>query len=445
MGDGRTSLRQRTLSVLMCGLALAGAPAFAADSGPEAADAPFVAAESGDLAPLEAGRQSLAAPAAKALAEARLHAARFDADAAELDLRRYFTLRDADAYRQAQAWSIAEEIAFAKGDYAAAAKASGRALDYLPKDDWRRPETAQTRGLETVLSGAPPQTLAGGQPKPVPVKRDKAGLMEADVSIDGLVQSAVLDSGADISTLTASAAKRLDVRLLDGSGSVSSATRDAVPTRLGVADRVEIGGVVLEHVAFLVVDDAQLSFPGGFKIDAIIGSPVFRALGRVEFAPGARFASGAAASRPVAQSAPLRTIGEKFYVTIRVNGIDVPLHLDTGSTSSGLSAVFARSHAEWLAGLKRRRDREGGAGGFTASEVAILPAPTVALADRALHPAELTITLDDTPGSEKRNLGVLGGDLLGQFCSFVLDFRRGTLEPGASKGAAGCPATNGAF
>ena len=63
-----------------------------------------------------------------------------------------------------------------------------------------------------------------------------------------------------------------------------------MPIRVGIADRLTIAGATLRNVPFLIIDDAQLTFPvpGGYDIKAIIGLPVMRALGRMRMAAAAR-------------------------------------------------------------------------------------------------------------------------------------------------------------
>ncbi|MES3045594.1 retropepsin-like aspartic protease [Sphingomonas faeni] len=122
-------------------------------------------------------------------------------------------------------------------------------------------------------------------PASIPTMRDKAGLVRAAVVISGLTQNAILDTGANLSVMSASAAKRLGLRIRDGAGRIASPSSGQIVTRVAVADRLVIAGVELAHVASLVMDDAQLSFPivGGYQIDAIAGFSVFRAVGQTRF------------------------------------------------------------------------------------------------------------------------------------------------------------------
>lgn len=66
---------------------------------------------------------------------------------------------------------------------------------------------------------------------------------------------------------------------------VGTSTGSMVTADVALAPRVQLGEVVLENVAFLVVSGALLTF-GDFRIPGIIGFPVLDALGEVEFRRG---------------------------------------------------------------------------------------------------------------------------------------------------------------
>ncbi|TCP87527.1 aspartyl protease [Sphingomonas sp. PP-CE-1A-559] len=210
----------------------------------------------------------------------------------------------------------------------------------------------QELGIASLLAKQPHQAVAGGMPASISTMRDKAGLVRAAVVISGLTQNAILDTGANLSVMSASAAKRLGLRIRDGAGRIASPSSGQIVTRVAVADRLIIAGVELAHVAFLVMDDAQLGFPiaGGYQINAILGFPVFRALGRVRFDRAGGFAVGRSTG-PALAGDTLRANGNDLYVLANVDKVPVPLHLDTGAASSGLTSLFANRDPQLIGGL----------------------------------------------------------------------------------------------
>jgi predicted aspartyl protease len=397
-------------------------------------------AESGDLAALEAAEPTMRDPGLRALADARLDAGRFDEAKADQDLRRYFATRDVDPWRQAVAWSIAADIALVRGDYRGAAEASAQWAGRLPEENPKRRDATQNETIARLLADVPPQSIIDGKPVTISTSRDKLGLMTADAVIDGHAQEAILDTGANLSVLSLSAARRLGVRILDGGGAVASSTREAVPVRLGIADKVEFAGLELSHVVFLVLDDAQLKLPaaGGYQVEAILGFPVLRSLQRIRFTSDGRLAADRSATAGPGKSGELRLIGSDLFVTARIGGIETPLQLDTGAPDSSLSTMFAAAHPQVLTGLEHRKAGTAGAGGAVIEQVAVWRAVPVEIGGRTITLPSLPVTTPQTTASPPTSMGVMGWDILGAFCSFTLDFRLATFEVGEPKGPGGC-------
>lgn len=372
--------------------------------------------------------------AQRALLRARIAALESNAKAASRALRDYFALGDRDPRRRSIALTTRADVAFAQGDYSDAAAAL---------DDWRanpdvehRPEEVeaneQTSAIAHLLAGQPRQVVEGGTPIRLPTVRDAVGLVRAGVLLNGIKQDAVLDTGANLSVVSSSAARRLGLRLLDGTTSVGSASSKAVATRLAVADRLVIAGVTLSHVAFLVMDDAQLTFPveGGYRIDVIVGYPVFHALGRVRFEKAGWFSAGAAACQ-VPNLHNLRLSGNDLYVLARVQGARVALHLDTGATSSNLTGLFAGAHPE-LAGVSGENlSHVIGAGGAVLTERnGTLKNARILIGGQSLTLAALSVSTASSDGQAKHRMGVVGQDVLQAFDSYAIDFGSMTFAVG---------------
>ncbi|WP_407352764.1 aspartyl protease family protein [Luteimonas sp. R10] len=438
--------RRYGVPLFLC-LLLALAPRAMAQAAGEAPPLPAAQAEAlladarkGEVFALEAASPRIADLQLAALARARIAASRLQDDAALRALAPFFSGQDADPRHRRIAWSIAADAGFAAGDYARAAEATGawQALLAAHGDpDGRAADVAQFHGIATQLAAVPPQAVLAFAPETVATRRDEVGLLRATMTVNGAAQEAVLDTGANLSVVSASTARRLGLRLLEGEGSVGSGSRDAVATRLGVAERLEFAGLALSNVVFLVLDDAQLEMPvaGGYRIDAILGFPVMRALRRIRFDADGRLtpepvAGGDADDLPGDLPGNLRVVGSDLYVDVSVNGIAVPLHLDTGAPHSSLSSRFAQRHAPLLQGLPQERQRVGGAGGTTERRIATWPDVRVRVDAREMRLPELAIATADSADVETRNMGILGGDVLAAFASFTIDFARMRFELG---------------
>ncbi|MFK2879055.1 retropepsin-like aspartic protease family protein [Rhodanobacter hydrolyticus] len=369
------------------------------------------------------------------LARARVAAARLDGRRSAQLVEQFLATGEASDPRQrAIAWEIAADAAFADGDYARAAKAAQQlqaALVASRADAAEQAGAAQTAAMAVQLAALPMQQKVAYQPKAEPVRRDKVGLPRATASIDGRVQEVVLDTGANLSVLSLSTARRLGLHLQQGGASVGSSSRDAVAVRLGLADTLSFAGLTLHDVPFLVLDDAQLAMPvpGGYRIDAILGFPVLRALQRFRITAAGRLEPSLSTANPAAaETGNLLMVGNDMYVQANVGGASsIAMHLDSGAASSALSAGFARRHAALLKGLPSRRAHVAGAGGAVERRTTIWPAVQVSVGDRATTLARMDVEL---AGDADTAPNVLGEDVLGAFEWWSVDFGRMRLELG---------------
>lgn len=435
-------------TLLLVGM-LAGLPAQAPAAAPAPAPAPaprpasatpletaLQAAERGDLAPAERLLQTAQGDLAAVL-RALLAAARYDfamLRGPEPALERI--AREAEPPLAAAALSILTSASFAMGDYGAAAS-WGLRLARIQRDAGDAEgaaATEQVSQLARLLVASPGLYVENAVAEGSTAARfDRVGLPRIDVAINGIAQEAVFDTGANLSVLSTETARRLGVTLLDGASSVGNGVQGNVPIRVGIADRLTIAGTHLRGVPFLIIDDAQLTFPvpGGYDIKAIIGLPVMRVLGRMRIERAGRFAMLAPSQAQPAAAPNLTAGGSDLFVTVAVDGRDVPMHLDTGANRSGLTALYAAANPEAVAALGRRTAGMASAGGARVATVATWPNAPLALAGRALLLPSLEVGLPSADGPAPRFVGVLGSDVLRAFESYTLDFRAMRLELGA--------------
>jgi len=382
-------------------------------------------ADAGDVFALE--RLGTASPDARmtTIAKARIAAARLQA-------REAIALADpiardaaAPPAHRALAFAVLADAAFTAGDYAAAASAADgwqQALKQNHAPQKEREDAQRLGALAHALSTAPRQTTQSLEPGIAATRRDKVGLSRADATVNGHVQEAVLDTGAGLSVVSQSTATRLGLRILDAAATIDSASRDAVPTRIGIADTFAFAGLQLRNVAFLVLDDQQLELPvpGGYAIDAIIGFPVLREFRRLRFERGGSMVPEPAQAPTAKEN--LRIVASALYVEAQLRDVPVALHLDTGGPHSFLSSRFTQRHPHFVDGLAQQDERMAGAGGSTTRRVARLSRAVLTLAGRHATLPELTIVTKDGEEVQAQNFGLMGGDVLDQFESWTVDF-----------------------
>lgn len=356
--------------------------------------------------------------------------------------------RGTDPAMARRALETAGTTALRAGRYAEAADLLKEALTrdgrrMTPRD---RQDLQQTLAVAAALRAEPPPVVEGLAPATLPLAQSPLGLTTVESRINGEQQTAVVDTGANLSTLSESAARRLRVQFVGGDGHVASAVTGAVSSRMAIADEVRLGPVTLRHVAFIVLSDAALS-PAGpeRRIDAILGFPVLSALGRISLSERAAADGSVARELSIAPTPPrdgpgnLRFAGFDAWVRAGVDGEPLPLMLDSGATHSALSRRYARERAAKLAQTPRKAATVGGAGGVEIRQTAVLPRLRLSVADTTLPLSDVPVELDGN-GADK-TYGVIGADVLWARGGYTLDFRNLSLTlGGAPRPVAACPA-----
>lgn len=311
--------------------------------------------------------------------------------------------------------------------FAAAQAALSAAAALEPLDA----QSQQTLEFVEALAQVPAMRADAGASARLRVQRDAAGLARISAQIEGQAQDAVVDTGAAFSTLTASAAKRLGLTLLERGASVGSVSRAAVATRFALARELRLDQAVLHDVVFIVLPDEALSFAGGaYRIDAILGLPVFLQLGRlaVEQMPGGSEQLSLGAAAPSGHDgAPLIMQGLEplLLAGIAPTPQGLRLFVDTGARRSQLLANAAEQFPALLAGAASQAHTLSGAGGASTDEQA-QKLPTL-----ALQIGTRRIDLSDVPLLSKRaedRHGAIGQDVLRQGRGYVMDFEQMRLR-----------------
>src|ERR1700677_275311 len=163
------------------------------------------------------------------------------------------------------------------------------------------------------------------------------------IVINGVPGTYWFDTGADLSALSESDAKRFGLRIVNAPIKEGDVTGAQVDSRITVADELSIGSVQLSHVAFLVFSDDQPPFdqlPAGSRV---IGLPVLLALQRFVWRADKKFEID-----PKSSPANLCFNGHSPIVQVQFENRYLALTLDTGSTNTDLYPPFAELFPELI-------------------------------------------------------------------------------------------------
>jgi tetratricopeptide (TPR) repeat protein len=249
--------------------------------------------------------------------------------------------------------------------------------------------------------------------------------------INGSKAAYFFDTGANLSTLSESEARRLGMEIQEvKSGSSTDVNGNSVLFRVALAKSVALGAIDLSNVAFLVASNDQQPFvdmePGQ---RGLIGLPVLMALGSITWTREGMFEADRS-SAPSNLSAANICFDDLLVITqATFEGHRLPFVLDTGAETSDLWPKFAGVARDLI---RKSGSREShtvtGVGGAQKFEVTSLPKVMLELGGKsvALQPAYVLETQPRT--QSKWFYGNLGVDLLRQAQSVTINFETMTFE-----------------
>jgi Aspartyl protease len=149
-----------------------------------------------------------------------------------------------------EAHRILASAYFIHGEYKKALAQVDAILALRPTDE----DASEGRPVLAALSDTPDQQFAG---RHTAVQLEDSGL---PFSINGVHAAYWFDTGAELSVLTESEAKRFGLRIRPTSAQLGDVNGTKVNAQIAVADELSIGSIKVEHVAFLVLPDNQPPF-----------------------------------------------------------------------------------------------------------------------------------------------------------------------------------------
>ena len=219
----------------------------------------------------------------------------------------------------------------------------------------------------------------------------------------------------DISTVSASVAKRLGMKMIPADIDVDAITGISVKADLAVCKKIVLGNTVIENAIFLVFADNALSFPQiNYQINGILGFPVIAALKEMQLTqddffivPEKETKIPALSNMAIDGLTPLIFVDGKHY------------KLDTGADHTILYEPFYREYKEEIDNrYKATRIAMGGAGGKIEYDGFKI--------NHTFHILDQSISLNISVLKNKINketvYGNIGQDVIRQFHTMTLNF-----------------------
>jgi predicted aspartyl protease len=291
------------------------------------------------------------------------------------------------------------------------------ALNAEERDDARNSDIIW-KGLQNV----PPQTTTINRETQIAYRRDLAGLMNIPVGFADSTYYFVFDTGANLSVITESYARKSNLRMLNVKFKVRAITGLQVHASLGIADELKLGNISVKNAVFMVFPDSALSFARGvYTIKGIIGFPIIEQLQEIRINKNAMTIPQTAVDRNI------RNFGVDELlpvITVAYNTDTLAFTFDTGAQFTFLNEPFYRQYKKLIDTAGKSMDMQiGGAGGITKTKAFRLPQIEINVAGHSAFIKDVSVKTTSTTPKDKLYFGNFGQDIMNQFKEMIINFR----------------------
>ena len=302
----------------------------------------------------------------------------------------------------------------------------------LLKDDQDDADTIK------LLLDAPPQTITIDSPIDLPTHADPLGTITADLTAHNLTTPWILDTGANFSVVSETFAHQLGLTLSTGIAHTQGATGAENPFHAAILDTLTIGTATVHNVVLLVLPDANLTIRTSKKkpyvLPAILGYPVFQALGIIRFTHNHHFLAGPTLpltgdSSPIYPS-PIYMEKLNILFSCRTHDHPRPFLFDSGANASTFFVPYAREFAADLLHEQQGTRNGYGAGGTSTDQVYVLDHADIELANRIVDLQHIAVFKNPQNTLADEYEGALGRDLINSLDSLTLDLTHARVYPG---------------
>ena len=300
-----------------------------------------------------------------------------------------------------------------------------RALTQLNQMLEEKPNAEDTKAMHSMFSvfaQYPDLTVASSRPATVRIETIENNTF-VPIAVNGVGAAYGVDTGANISVICESEARRLGLKVEETATKMSDISGTEAAIRVTEAPDLWIGKTHLRHVAFTVFPDENEPFvdlPQGHK--GVLGISVLIALGAFRIDKENLFEILPPPSPASAKAIPLAFDGIMPITEMSLNGKTLSFTFDTGATHTVLGPPFAAAFPELMRTGIKKDHKLTGLNGSTTQESVELPSVRF-LFGREVELAPASVLLKTTTGASEWAAGNLGFDLISQTLPITIDFR----------------------
>ena len=262
----------------------------------------------------------------------------------------------------------------------------------------------------------------------IQMTRDLAQLANIPVTVSGITQNFIFDTGANFSVIQRSVALELGCEIIPVQFDVSAVTGAKVKSDLAVVKELTIGDITCQNVVFLVFDDKDLTFSeANYSIRGIIGFPIIRSLDEVHITKKDELIIPKTAV--VYSKSNMLLNGFMPVVQVVQDSDTLQFSFDTGAVETSLNGAYYQKYEKKVKRKgKERTLKSGGAGGIVEFEGYLLPKVTLSVASSKATLKNVQVRKEAVGKVDSDFDGNLGQDFIKQFDEMIISFKYSAIQ-----------------
>lgn len=269
-----------------------------------------------------------------------------------------------------------------------------------------------------VLCDQPKQTVNIKGSTLLKMEKDKAGLSNLSTECGHEKINFIFDTGANLSTVTASTASKYKMIIMKDVIDVTSITGIKIKAQIAVCPEFTIGNITVNNAVFIVFPDSALAIPQiNYQINGIIGFPVIEAFKEIQITK-----KGVFIVPDKTTDLSLRNMALDFLTpVIQLNGESYSF--DSGADATMLYSPYFEKYKTDITGNYKEVDYQfGGVGGAITKKGYAIPFKTE-LCGKQINLKDVVVLTENHKGSENYYYGNIGQDLIKKYDKMILNFQ----------------------
>jgi hypothetical protein len=277
--------------------------------------------------------------------------------------------------------------------------------------------------LWNALSKVPPQKVLFRGDSTIRGVQEEVGLT-VPIEINGnQPEHLIFDTGANVSTITESLAKKLNLQVIEAQIDVGSITGEKVKARLGVAKRLKLGNILAENVVFLVFPDKALFIePIPFQMKGFIGFPLIAALREITWKKNKEILIPLKISKRGERNLALSNLTP--LIAGNYQGKRLVFGFDTGASNTNFYQPFFKTFESEIKTIgTKTTEKMSGVGGAKEITSYLLKDFKMNFAGKDAVFPQVKVLTERTTDLSQYVYGNIGRDLIEQFEKMTLNFQ----------------------